>query len=277
MMQAFDVVGKHFSGVALPNGDLELCRRIERAEMLGLRGALEHGQAMFPDRGIAIEEFAGGIIGYGGDGSPFNQLVGIQRELQETDIDAIVQFYFGRASPAVVSVSPLAGPNTPARLAERGFEMQECESALIADLRRSPGARDARVELCSDPTAWAEHSATTFAEGYPSEPLAFISFLLASDPRVTPLVIRENDVIVSTSCLARERDGIASLFADATSPWCRRRGFQSVMIADRMARAVEYGVVLARAGAKQGTPSERNYLRNGFEAAYTRTSWILPP
>jgi len=255
---------------------LDLCRRIERSEAHALRRLLEFGRERFPELHITVTELDGvGIAGYAGQDSPFNQAVGIQRDLDEREIDEIVGFYRSRSSATAIVLASFVEGDLRERLLMRGFEQAGSEHALVVDLAGRPLSFDPRVEVCVNSDEWADHSAITFGAGYAAEPLRFISGLMASDPSVTALAIREYGQILSTACLGKERDGIASLFADATSPWARGRGFQSALIADRMARARSAGATLARATANPSTSSERNYRKNGFEVLYSRTAWIL--
>jgi GNAT superfamily N-acetyltransferase len=64
--------------------------------------------------------------------------------------------------------------------------------------------------------------------------------------------------------------GVASLFADATLPSQRGRGIQSALIQHRLAAGRAAGCKLAMAAVQPGSPSHRNYVRAGFQVAYTR-------
>ena len=177
---------------------------------------------------------------------------------------------------ARISASPIAGEDLVRLLLQRGFTLDEYANSLVADLTKVRAARDPRVERCREPGAWAEASARAFCEGTdPAEPLVFVGQIMATHPEVEPLVIREGERIVTTGCWAPKPDGIAALFATSTSPDARGKGYHTALIADRLARAIESGAVIARAGAKPASISEENFRKHGFEVLYTRSEWVL--
>jgi GNAT superfamily N-acetyltransferase len=68
------------------------------------------------------------------------------------------------------------------------------------------------------------------------------------------------------------RDGLATLFADATIARFRRQGLHSELIAARLNEAIARGGELASATTQPGSASQRNYERLGFEVAYTKVT-----
>jgi GNAT superfamily N-acetyltransferase len=257
--------------------DDEFCKHIERGEVLGWRSCLEHGRSAFPDRGIAITEIAGAPVCFAGVDSPFSQSVGLGLNAAVSDehIQAITEFYHSQSAPARLVTSPVAGDELSRKLIAHGFTVEEYENVLAGDVRRMDGEHDPRVDVCTDAELWAEYSARAFEDGAePSNALRFISILIASHPDVSALILRENGEIVTTGCLGIERNGVAGFFGTSTSPAARGRGYQTALIRDRIARARERGAVLARASARPGSASERNFRRCGFQVLYTRTTWI---
>ena len=67
------------------------------------------------------------------------------------------------------------------------------------------------------------------------------------------------------------RGGLATLFADGTMLGFRGAGLQGALIRERLRSAVEEGCDLATASTLPGSVSQRNYERNGFQVAYTKT------
>ena len=65
--------------------------------------------------------------------------------------------------------------------------------------------------------------------------------------------------------------GLATLFADGTMMGFRGAGLQGALIRDRLRVAAEEGCDLATASTLPGSVSQRNYERNGFRVAYTKT------
>jgi len=147
--------------------DIDLCKRLEAAEALGLRSAVEHAMAKFPDHGIALEEIAGATVAYCGPGSHFNQAsgAGLNCVVSDDDLERIVAFYQLRSEPARIEVSPIADPGLPQKLSRRGFAIDDYENALTSDLTEISGRRDPRVEELHDAEAWAEISGRSFSDG----------------------------------------------------------------------------------------------------------------
>jgi GNAT superfamily N-acetyltransferase len=256
--------------------DVDFCSRLERAEAVGWRSAIEHGLSAFPNRGLVLTEIAGAPVCYAGADSPFSQGValGIDTAVRDEDIDAITHFYHSRGAAARVVTSPVAGDELSRTLIRHGFTVEEYENVLAGDLARIGGKRDSRVIVC-EPERWAEHSARAFEDGNePSDALRFISMLIAMHSSVAPLALHENGKIVATACLGTECQDVAAFFGTSTSPEARGRGYQTALIHDRIARAREAGATIARATTKPGTASERNFRRAGFEVLYTRTTWV---
>ncbi len=258
--------------------DESLCRRIERADANGVRRAIEHAKSTNPDRGLDVAEVAGAALCFAGPDSPFNEAkgLGIDAPVNDADVGRIIEFYHSRGARASIVLAPIVANNIASTLIRHGFIVEEHENVLAADLTQMESARDSRVSQCSDAHVWAAHSATAFKDGSePDDALLFVSITIASHPDVIALVLRDGEDIASSGCLAVEDDGIAALFGTATSPWARGLGYQRALIADRIARAKESDASIARATAKIGTPSERNFRRFGFNVLYTRTTFAL--
>lgn len=258
--------------------DLDFCKRIERAEARGWHSALDYGRDAFPERDLAVTEIGGATVCFAGD-SFFSQTVGIgiDSNVRDEDLDAIAEFYHSRGVPARIISTPIAGDELARMLIRHGFTIEEYENALAGDLTQIHGERDSRVEVWSEPKEWAEFSARAFEDGKdPGDGLLFGSFMMASHPNVIALALRENGEVMTTGCIANEPDSIAGLFATSTALSARGRGYQTALIQDRIARAREAGSTIARATAKPGTASERNFRRAGFEVLYSRTTWVRP-
>lgn len=224
------------------NIDADLCRRIERAEALGWRSALEYGRDAFPDRGLIVTDIGGATVCFSGPDSFFSQTVGIGIDSEVTDeaIEATAEFYHSRNTDARIIATPIAGDDLARQLIAHGFTIEEYENALAGDLTQIDGKRDKRLEICDDPRLWAEKSARAFEDGDdPGDALLFGSYLMASHPNVLALALRENGDIVTTGCIALEPDSIAGFFATSTTPAARGRGYQTALIRDRIARAHE--------------------------------------
>lgn len=68
------------------------------------------------------------------------------------------------------------------------------------------------------------------------------------------------------------RDGVATMFGDATVVSARGHGLQRALIQHRLAHASRAGCDLAVAVVVPGTGSHRNYERAGFQLVYMRVN-----
>jgi N-acetylglutamate synthase-like GNAT family acetyltransferase len=87
-----------------------------------------------------------------------------------------------------------------------------------------------------------------------------------------PLEARVDGAVVATAAMD-VRGEIAGLHGASTMPSARRRGWQTIFIRDRAARARELGARYVYGIAGVGGTSERNFRRAGFAVLYTRTLW----
>src|SRR5438477_8893213 len=91
--------------------DLELSRRLERAEGHACVQFAAARRRLFPDSGAEWMECAGAFAVFDGPASPITQTfgLGIFEELNGTFLDVIESFFLDRGAPVLHEVSPLAG------------------------------------------------------------------------------------------------------------------------------------------------------------------------
>src|SRR5215212_12272429 len=130
--------------------DLNLSRRLERAEARGNVDFVEARAAVEPASGACWTEVAGCYAMFDGVGSPLTQTFGLG--LFETaagaDFERLEEFFLRRSAPVYHEVSPLADLSTFTLLSERGYEPVEFTSVMFRPLRAgaSPAAgRDSDV------------------------------------------------------------------------------------------------------------------------------------
>ncbi len=82
--------------------------------------------------------------------------------------------------------------------------------------------------------------------------------------------LAEVDGVPSAAATACIRDRLVHLFGDATLKGYRRRGLHSALISARLGWGVAQGAIIASASVVPGSDSQRNYLRAGFQIAYTK-------
>jgi hypothetical protein len=124
-----------------------------------------------PASGAACTEIAGAYAMFDGAASPLTQTfgLGMAGAVQTADLDRLERFFTSRGAPVHHEVSPLAGVELMATLAERGYRPIEFTSLLYRPIhpglklvrRESDGIRVRRVEAEEHET-WV----ATAAEGW---------------------------------------------------------------------------------------------------------------
>jgi hypothetical protein len=269
-----------------PFSDLELARRLERAE--GVAGArfVEARAKVFPESGATWIELAGAYAMYDGAESPVTQTfgLGIFQAITAKELEQVEAFFHDHAAPASHDVSPLAGLSLFALLHQRGYEPVELSTVMYRPVRLPEDSSALRAERvrarpvsADEHDVWAETTArgwSEFPEYTPFMPeLARInrhrkdavSFLAEMDGR---------PIAAGALCL---HAGVALLAGACTIPEGRRQGAQLALLDSRLRYADEQGCDLAMMVAAPGSASQRNAERHGFRIAYTRTKWQLRP
>ncbi len=266
--------------------DLDLSRRLERAEA--------HANAMFvearartsPLSGACWIEVAGAYALYDGPGSPVTQTFGLG--LFETPtaahLEEIERFFLVRNAPVFHEVSPLAGLSMVSLLNERGYQPVELTSVMyrpLGALFAPELLENERIRVRPIETHEGEMWARTTTRGWSEFP-ELADFLLELGPisterRDSVSFVAELDsepIGTGVLCLG---GGVALLGGACTVPEARKQGAQSALLASRLRYARDEGCDVAMVCTQPGSASQRNAERNGFEVAYTRIKWGLTP
>jgi hypothetical protein len=262
--------------------DLELARRLDRAEGHAGSKFVEARAKAFPESGATWIEVAGTYAMYDGPASPVTQTFGLGLFEPATSavLDEIEAFFHERGAPVAHDTSPLSGIAQAALLHERGYHPIEFSSVMYRPVGGGDGiagSRNQRIQVRAIRDDEAELWARTTARGWDELP-ELTDYLLEVGPVMTR---RENSV-----SLLAELDGQAiasgamtfhggvALFAGAcTIPEGRRQGAQLALLEARLSMAAEQGCDLAMMCCAPGSSSQRNAERHGFRIAYTRTKW----
>jgi hypothetical protein len=269
---------------AMVFADLDLSRRLERAEGKACLQFAESRARLFPQSGAAWIECAGAYAVFDGVDSPVTQSfgLGLFEEPTPASLDRIERFFLERGAVVVHEVSPLAGIATMDLLCSRGYRPIELSSVLHRPVEL-PGAREGggisvRVALKQEAAVWADLSARGWADGNP-ELLGFLEQFgaLAFARQESVNFVAELDGRPGATGMLCLHDGVALFAGASTIPEMRRRGLQAALLEARMRYAHEHGYLLAMMVTEAGSQSQRNAERKGFRIAYTRTKWRLPP
>lgn len=260
--------------------DLNLSRRLERAEARGNAEFVEARAAVEPASGACWTEVAGCYAMFDGVESPLTQTfgLGLFEAASDADFKRLEEFFKERAAPVYHEVSPLADPTTFMLLNERGYEPFEFTSVMFRPLSMSTAApRDSGVSVRVVEPGEHELWAQTAARGW-SEFEGLGDFILGlsrvSAARADGLsFLAELDGrAVATGALSIW-EGVALLAGASTVPEARKRGAQLALLDARLAHAAAHGCDLAMMCALPGSASQRNAERQGFRIAYTRIKW----
>ncbi len=265
--------------------DLDLARRLERAEG---RSCLEFAEArgrVHPQSGATWMECAGAYAVFDGVNSPVTQSfgLGLFEPLSPASLDTIEAFFLDRKAIVVHEVSPLAGVATLDLLCTRGYRPIELSSVLHRPVERPaakayPDGVTVRESGVEDAPLWAQINARGWGHNDPQ----LMDFLGEFGPVAfarehTVNFIADLDGQPGAAGGLSLHDGVALFAGAATIPELRRRGLQAALLEARLRYASDHGYDLAMMVAEAGSQSQRNAERQGFRIAYTRTKWQLYP
>lgn len=265
--------------------DIELSKRLERAEARSNADFVETRSRLEPECGAAWIEVAGAYAMFDGVDSPCTQTfgLGLFETANETHLDEIEAFFADRGAPVFHEISPMADASLMPLLNSRGYHPIELSSVLYSALEPSSG-----IDLSSNPNIstrviepneidlWARISAAGWATEH--EGLADFMFgfgrISAQCDGAYPYLAELDGNPISTGMLFIHGD-VAMLAGASTVPEGRNNGAQNALLAARLKFAVERGCTLAAMGAAPGSQSQKNAQKNGFSIAYTRIKWQL--
>jgi GNAT superfamily N-acetyltransferase len=263
--------------------DLDLSRRLERAEE---RSCLEFAEArgrLYPESGATWMECAGAYAVFEGANSPITQSfgLGLFEPISPAALDRVEAFFLDRGALVVHEVSPLAGIATLDLLCTRGYRPIEQSSVLYQPVERPatkthPDGVMVRLAGVEEAASWAQINARGWGHEHP-ELLDFLGEFgpVAFAREHTVNFIAELDGRPGAVGALSLHEGVA-LFAGATTlPEMRRRGLQAALLERRLRYAFEHGYDLAMMVAEAGSQSQPNAERKGFRIAYTRIKWQL--
>jgi GNAT superfamily N-acetyltransferase len=267
-----------------PFADLDLARRLERAEAVSNAGFVEARAQAFPEVGAEWIDVAGTCAMFDGAGSPVTQTfgLGMREPVTKEHFDQVEGFFFERGADTFHEVCPLADPSTFALLDERRYKPIEFSNVLYQpitpDLRLNTRPNEqVRVRLINkdEVDLWAQ----TAFEGW-SEFTEVADFLrdlgqVTARSKSLSFLAELDNRPIATGVLAITGD-VALLAGASTIPSARRQGAQLALLEGRLRYAAKQGCTVAMMVTAPGSGSQRNSERNGFRIAYTRTKWQLP-
>ncbi|MBL8211642.1 MAG: GNAT family N-acetyltransferase [Bryobacterales bacterium] len=261
--------------------DLNLSRRLERAEGNACREFAEARQKLYPEFAATWREIGGGVAVYDGADSPITQCLGlgVAQPLIAEILDDVETFFTERGAHTDLELSPLAGVDALTLLCARGYHPIEISSVLVGqtstsarDLQVAPSA--STVAVAADTTLWSQVSTEAWAAELPDlRPFLEQMGTLQSNREHSVAFLAYYEGTPAAAALLSLHDGIAMFAGAATLPAYRRKGLQAALLQARMQYAQAHNCDLAMMVAEAGSGSQRNAQRQGFQIAYTRLKW----
>lgn len=263
-----------------PLTDLELARRLERAEGATNAAFIDARADLQPEAGAAWIQAAGVFAMYDGPASPLTQTfgLGVFDPVGDAELHLLEAFFEERGAPVFHEVSPLAAPALIGLLNARGYHPLELSTVLIRPtalaLDAAPDDIIVRAIAPDEADGWARVAGL----GWSSESADLAQFIeqigrvLARARGVHCFLAERSGAPVAAGALSLRGD-VAVLAGASTIPSARRRGAQLALLDARLRFAAAHGAELAMMAAQPGSASQRNAERKGFRTAYTRTKW----
>jgi hypothetical protein len=266
--------------------DLELSRRLERAEGFACVQFAAARRRLFPDSGSEWMECAGAYAGFDGVDSPVTQTfcLGLFEELTPSSLDTLEKFFFERGADVHHEASPFAGTAALDLLCSRGYRPFEISNVLYQPLPRNQELSSAapseavtvRAISAGEAQLWSSISARGWSHEHPEleDILLELGAVTAAREGNSSFIAEYKGTPGAAGALSIHK-GVALLVGASTVPELRRLGLQSALLAYRLNFAVEHGCDVAMIVTEPGSGSQRNAEREGFKVAYTRTKWRL--
>ncbi|HSP22397.1 MAG TPA: GNAT family N-acetyltransferase [Planococcus sp. (in: firmicutes)] len=207
-------------------------------------------------------------LGFGTDGA-----------LASTDIDELENFVRKKRADfsLFLEITPHADEKLIKRLQLLGYTLDHFLNVWLIDLEQwQPMAVDARseaiVEKVDDENVheWAWAVALGISDDdYQAEVAVESVKAFWQVEGNTAFLVRENGECTGGGCMAIDGE-LAELFMTATLPAKRRKGYQALLIDERLGYAKAAGCTHVTVTTKPGTSSARNVERSGFQLAYDK-------
>ena len=257
--------------------DLELARRLDRAEAEAGARYVETRAAHWPESGVHWAEIDGAYALYDGPESPVTQCfcLGLFREPTEASLSRIESFFTALGAPVMHDVSPLADKALWPLIGARGYVPIEFTSVMYLPLEgRLPRAQSPGLQTRSIKPGEADLWARIATEGWGAGQLYDVMRAFARRPDSPSFLAEIAGEPVAAAGLA-VHEGVALLAGASTIPRARRQGAQAALLEARLRFAADTGCDVAMMCAEPGSTSQKNAERAGFRIAYTRVKWLL--
>ncbi|MEM7202381.1 MAG: GNAT family N-acetyltransferase [Planctomycetota bacterium] len=291
----------------MPFTDMELARRIERADCRLLEDTVTALASRSPDRGAQTLPVGTGVAVYTTPGSPLNRIAGLGFAAAaaegepalptDAELDAAEALFLSRGEPVQIALSSMADPRVPKLLTTRGYRLVGFENVsglALANASLRTGDPSVQVDADAPVGEWLDALVAGFlqpdTQGLPSHE-EFSEAVLREAIRdftgcdgMRRYIARAAAPAADDAALQvagagsfRVTDGIAQLCGAATRAEFRRRGVQTALLARRLADAAASGADVAVVMTQPGSKSQENMHRWGFEILFVRAVLMKEP
>jgi GNAT superfamily N-acetyltransferase len=261
--------------------DIDLARRLERAEAQGNANFVEARAEAFPDRGATCLEVAGTYAMFDGVGSPVTQTfgLGVYETINEEQMETLEDFFTSRGADIFHEVCPLADPSAFEMIRQRGYQPIEFSNVLYRPIDpnlRLGASRNEQIKVRVVEKDEADLWSQTNFEGWSEFP-EYADFFkelsqVMAHSKGHRFLAELSGQPIAAGALTIAGD-VALLAGASTVPSARRQGAQNALLEDRLRYAAARGCTVAMMVTLPGSGSQRNSERHGFRIAYTRTKW----
>jgi hypothetical protein len=268
----------------IPFSDLNLSRRLERAEGRSNAEFVEARARLFPESGAEWIEVAGAYAMFDGIGSPLTQTfgLGVFDPVTPAEMEKLEEFFRQRGAHVHHEISPMADASLLTLLSERGYQPIELTSVMYRPIGRdvqlaSPRNEKVQARLMreGEEELWAQTAAKGWGELTEfADMILELSYITAKRPIGLSFLGELDGKPIATGAMLIH-DGVALLAGASTIPEGRKQGAQLSLLECRLRHAAEKGCDIAMMCASPGSASQRNAERQGFRIAYTRIKWGL--
>lgn len=255
--------------------DLDLARRVERAEAANLKAYGEAAAHLYPHLRDTVLEVDGATVLYAGNGSVMTQIAGLgmAAPVDDETLDRVCRFYGERTAAFEIRVCPFAHSSLVTQCNARSYRMgsfEQCWTGTPDRLHASGEARgvDVREVGPDDVGLWAETVARGFTEkDHVDEAGLQLTLPFTAAPGARCFLATVDGEPAGGGALF-VADGVALLYAASTRPTYRKRGVQTALLSARI-QAAAGGCDLVSVTTTPGSGSARNVERAGFTPTYT--------
>jgi len=256
------------------SSDRVLAARLEKAEAANGFELARLAVEAIPD--AAFESLAGGTAIFAGVGSPMTHALGIgmSGRVPQEEMERLEAFYRERGSPCLMDLCPMADDSVLAFVQNRSYRIIEFNNVLARRIEPDETfERSSSLHLAStdEKLQWSRVVSQGFAEYVPVTE-SQVSSMAAMCRDIQCWIARESEPVGGAAMSIQ--DGAALFFGDAVLTAARRKGWQSLLIRERLAVAQEAGCDLAMVSVLPGSASHRNYERAGFQLIYMRVNLL---